>query len=182
MSGMDMGSSNSTSSAASGMDMGGSCKISMLWNWYTTDTCFLTPGWKIRNIGDYVGTLIGIFFMVVALEAIRRLSREYDRRIRKAYIHRETLALQVFAQNMNKGQPSEPAPFRPSNKEHTVRTVLYGMSFGLAYILMLLAMYFNGGIILAIMAGGAAGYGIFGRDTGAMEGRPEEHFKGECCC
>lgn len=101
--------------------------------------CFLTPGWKIRNIGDYVGTLFGvrlssraprlwfllpsdsssdivravqIFFMVVALEAIRRLSREYDRRIRKAYIHRETLALQVFAQNMNKGQPSEPAPFR----------------------------------------------------------------------
>lgn len=61
-------------------------QISMLWNWYTTDgaprvdafasiasltdfidfyadrdtACFLTEGWKIRNTGDYVGTLIGV--------------------------------------------------------------------------------------------------------------------------
>lgn len=36
----------------------------------------------------------------------------------------------------------------PSVKEHAVRTVLYGITFGVSYICMLLAMYFNGGVIL----------------------------------
>ncbi|GAA5978320.1 hypothetical protein JCM10908_004312 [Rhodotorula pacifica] len=184
MSGMDMGSSNSTATGShAGMDMGGgSCKISMLWNWYTADACFLTSSWRVRGVGDYVGSLIGIFFMVVALEGIRRLSREYDRRIRAAYYRREATALQNATQNTLKGDVPDPAPFRPSTKEHAVRTVLYGTMFGLSYICMLLAMYFNGGVFLAIIAGGAAGYNIFGRDTGAIEGPPEQHTSGECCC
>ncbi|BGP53842.1 copper transporter complex subunit Ctr4 [Rhodotorula sphaerocarpa] len=154
----------------------------MLWNWYTTDACFLTEGWKIRNTGDYVGTLIGLFFMTVALEGLRRLSREYDRRIRIAYYRRETLAQQALAQNTLKGEVLDPAPFRPSVHEHAIRTVMYGIQLGLAYILMLLVMGYNGGVFFAIVTGGAVGYGIFGRDTGALTVTPEQHTKGECCC
>lgn len=136
-------------------------QISMLWNWYTTDgastvsllprltktpahyystmvrtACFLTSSWRVRGVGDYVGSLIGvrshslppppatkgkalttvslvqIFFMVVALEGVRRLSRVYDRRIRLAYYRREAAALQNLAQNTLKGEVPEPAPFR----------------------------------------------------------------------
>ncbi|GAA5995210.1 hypothetical protein JCM11641_005642, partial [Rhodosporidiobolus odoratus] len=171
MSGMDMGGTG-----MDGMDMGSggsdaACKatgcshtlaaVRMLWNWYTIDACFLSERWHVRSVGDYVGTILGVFFIVVALEGVRRLSREYDRSIRRAYYVREDRALSALAKNSDALAVGKAAPFRPSFTEHLVRSVFYGVQFGTAYILMLLAMYFNGGIILAIVVGGFVGYGLF---------------------
>ncbi|BGP16003.1 hypothetical protein JCM10213_005446 [Rhodosporidiobolus nylandii] len=190
---MDMSSMDHGSHA--GMDMGSgsdsteqACKISMLWNWYTTDACFLSEQWHIRSVGDYVGTLIGIFFIVVALEAVRRLGREYDRAIRRAYYRREEAALEALKKNApsKASDVGRAAPFRPSLKEHLIRSTMYMVQFGTAYILMLLAMYFNGGIILAIIAGGGVGYALFARDTATPEGSflgdDSPAARGECCC
>ncbi|BGP29918.1 copper transporter complex subunit Ctr4 [Rhodotorula toruloides] len=188
---MDMGS---------GMDMGGagSCKISMLWNWTTTGACFLTPQWRIRSTADYIGTLIGVFSAVVLLEFVRRLGREYDRSIRAGYYRREERALSVLGKTTSDssaaggeegGKDGEKVvvqvqPFRPTAKQHLLRTAFHLTQFSTSYILMLLAMYFNGGVILAIFLGAAAGYGLFGRDTAADlegEGRRREGERGECC-
>ncbi|GAA6004938.1 uncharacterized protein JCM10292_002568 [Rhodotorula paludigena] len=156
--GMDMG----------GMDMGGgsdsgmpACKISMLWNWTTIDACFLSEQWHVRSVGDFVGSLIGIFFCVVALEAVRRLGREYDRRVRAAYYRRESVALAALAKNTG-AEIAAAAPFRPSHKEQAIRSIFHFVQFGTAYILMLLGMYFNGAVLLCIFTGGAVGYFIFG--------------------
>ncbi|GAA6041435.1 hypothetical protein JCM8097_005249 [Rhodosporidiobolus ruineniae] len=164
------------------------CKINMLWNWYTIDACFLSEQWHVRSIGGYVGTLIGVFLMVVALEGVRRLGREYDRSIRAAYYKREERALLALAKNTSGGSSkvdeiAKAAPFRPSMREHLIRSILYGIQFGTAYILMLLAMYFNGGIIFAIILGGFAGYALFARDTaGTAEVDDSAAARGECCC
>ena len=48
----------------------------------------------------------------------------------------------------------------PSYTQQIIRSAFYGISFGTAYILMLLAMSYNGGVILAIFAGGAVGHYI----------------------
>lgn len=67
---------------------------------YTTDACFISQQWHIRSIGyyilslscyvidqlnavtaDFIGTVIGVFLVVITVEFIRRFSREYDRRI-----------------------------------------------------------------------------------------------------
>lgn len=40
------------------------------------------------------------------------------------------------------------APYRPSLVEHSVRSLLHMVQFAVAYIIMLLAMYFNGYIII----------------------------------
>ncbi|GAA5836339.1 hypothetical protein JCM11251_001467 [Rhodosporidiobolus azoricus] len=179
MSGMDHG----------GMDMGGdsgsteaACKISMLWNWYTVDACFLSDQWHVRSAGGFAGTVIGVFFIVVALEGVRRLGREYDRSIRAAYFKRETLALAALAKNASKVEVAKASPFRPSVKEHLIRSTFYGVQFGTAYILMLLAMYFNGYIVLAIIFGGFVGYTLFGRDTAGGEVDDSPAARGECCC
>ncbi|BGP37810.1 copper transporter complex subunit Ctr4 [Rhodotorula kratochvilovae] len=174
-SGMDMG-----------MDMGGgssgaSCQISMLWNWTVMDACFLSKSWHIRSVGDYVGTLIGVFFLVVALEGVRRLGREYDRSIRAAYYRREALALAALAKNQGK-EVAQAAPFRPSHKEHAVRSVFYFVQFTVAYLLMLLAMYYNGGMLFAIFSGAGVGHFIFGRDTATDASTAYEASKDECCC
>ncbi|GAA6019607.1 hypothetical protein JCM11491_002821 [Sporobolomyces phaffii] len=186
MSGMDMGSSHSMS----GMDMSeGSCKISMIWNWNTIDACFISKQWRIRSTGDYVGSLIGIFFIVVALEMVRRFGRDYDRKIRSAYYRRETAALAAVAKSSKSDLPASalvPAPFCPSYAQQMIRSAFYGISFGTAYILMLLAMSYNGGVILAIFAGGAVGHFISARDTAMVQEvetvDDSPQARGECCC
>ncbi|GAA5826892.1 hypothetical protein JCM5353_004475 [Sporobolomyces roseus] len=159
MSGMD-----SSSSSGMSMDMGaGACKISMIWNWNTIDACFLSEDWRIRSLGGYVGSLIGIFFMVVVLEVFRRMGRDYDRQIRSAYYRRETAALAAVASSSKSPLPANalvPAPFRPSYNQQIIRSAFYGISFGTAYVLMLLVMSYNGGVFFAIVLGGAVGHFI----------------------
>jgi solute carrier family 31 (copper transporter), member 1 len=50
----------------------------MLWNWTTLNACFLSKDWKITSTAKFVGSCIGIVFLVMALELLRRLSSEYD--------------------------------------------------------------------------------------------------------
>ncbi|GAA5894683.1 hypothetical protein JCM6882_006658 [Rhodosporidiobolus microsporus] len=180
-------------SSMSGMDMSGSssngtqaCQVSMLWHFDWKDACFISEQWQVRTVGQFVGTIIGVFLMTVAIEGVRRLGRDYDKTIKTAYYKREMRALAALAKNMDveKEDVGEPAPFRPSTKEHLIRSVFYGVQFSAAYILMLLAMYFNGGIIFAIFAGGFVGYALFARDTAEAFELPKDDpvAQGGCCC
>ena len=144
----------------------------MLFNWTVVDSCFLTSSWHVRSVGAFAASVIGVFFMVVAHEAVRRLGREYDRSIRTAYYRRETLALAALAKNQGK-EVALSAPFRPSNKEHAVRSLFYFVQFGVAYLLMLLAMYFNVAILMAIIGGGGVGHFLFAvRPLSSSSSRP----------
>jgi copper transporter 1 len=55
----------------------------MLLNYYTVGTCFISETWYNSNVGMYAGSLIGVFFLTMAIEGVRRLMREYDRRLVK---------------------------------------------------------------------------------------------------
>lgn len=70
------------------MDMAGSgaatshkCKISMLWNWYTIDSCFFARSWHVTSRGMFAGTCIGIFFWVISYCWLHRFIVEYDNSI-----------------------------------------------------------------------------------------------------
>lgn len=147
--------------------MGGDdgCKISMLWNWYTIDACFLSTSWRIQNGGMMAATCIGVILMVVCLEFLRRLGKEYDSLIQRQFQrHVSTLAknTQSLGDNASSDLPaSEPrtVTFRASPLQQIIRSVIHAATFGLAYIIMLLAMYFNGFIIISIFIG--AGIGKF---------------------
>lgn len=51
----------------------------MLWNWHTVGACFITPEWQIASSGAMVGTCFGVIFLVMALEALRRSTKQFDR-------------------------------------------------------------------------------------------------------
>lgn len=51
----------------------------MLWNWYTADACFLSSTWHITSRGMFAGSCIGVILLVLSLEFLRRLGKEYDR-------------------------------------------------------------------------------------------------------
>ncbi|PHH88923.1 hypothetical protein CDD83_6885 [Cordyceps sp. RAO-2017] len=131
-----------------------SCKISMLWNWYTIDACFLSSSWHIKNGGMFAATCLGVILLVVVVELLRRLGKEYD-----ALIQRQ--ARRQFANQYAdvKSFDTPVVTFRATIVQQLIRSLLHALTFGGAYIVMLLAMYFNGFIIICIFIG--AGLGKF---------------------
>lgn len=59
----------------------GQCRISMLWNWYTIDSCFLASSWHVKSKGMFAGTCIGTFFWIIAYIWFHRILIEYDQAV-----------------------------------------------------------------------------------------------------
>ncbi|RAL11292.1 high-affinity Cu transporter CTR3 [Aspergillus homomorphus CBS 101889] len=173
----------------------------MLWNWTTVDACFLSRTWHITSKGMFAGTCIGVISLVLCLEFLRRVGREYEafivQRARRRYQFLScrasetslagpsaatTAAAGHASTTFNPKAPAAPAtlcndinndttathpppPFRPSLIEQLVRATLHMLQFAVAYFVMLLAMYFNGYIIICIFIGAFLGAFIFSWET-----------------
>lgn len=164
----------------------------------------------------FAGSCIGVICLVLCLEFLRRIGREYDAFItRRARLTRQYLsaespsstssaAIQNIPSSSQQGNidtatpsssqkipdietntttaaattafrstsplspPPPPPPFqqqqfliRPTFFEQLVRAVLHLLQFAVAYFIMLLAMYFNGYIIICIFIGAFLGAFIF---------------------
>ncbi|KAF2102903.1 Ctr-domain-containing protein [Rhizodiscina lignyota] len=205
-------SAAATSSASSmgGMDMGGmdmstgshACKISMLWNWYTVDSCFLASSWHNTSHGMFAGSCIGVICLVLTLEFLRRLGKEYDRfLVRQSLQQRAVVNSGATSENgsgaglqqgdgkadaamvksrMCVGGAAVSAQFRPNVLQQGVRALLHMLQFAVAYFIMLLAMYFNGYIIICIFIGAFLGFFIFGWETVQLDKSQEEEVT--VCC
>ncbi|KIX00134.1 uncharacterized protein Z518_10271 [Rhinocladiella mackenziei CBS 650.93] len=143
-----------------GMGSGSSCKISMLWNWNTIDSCFLASSWHVKNEGMFAASCIGVAFLVVGLEFMRRVGKEYDTAIlRQFQRHIAAQAAELKIQRSSDSCRTEPqfVTFRTTPLQQLIRSVIHAVTFGVAYIVMLLAMYFNGYIIISIIIGALIG-------------------------
>ena len=134
----------------------------MLWNWDTTDACFLSSSWHIKNRGMMAATCIGVVLLAMLLEFSRRLGKEYDAFLtrqfqRQAVAHGPSLAAKGCGGSTEPFQPK--ITFRASVLQQFIRAVIHAITFGAAYIVMLLVMYFNGFIFFCVVIG--AGIGKF---------------------
>ncbi|THH15907.1 hypothetical protein EW146_g4653 [Bondarzewia mesenterica] len=129
---------------------------------YTVDACFVSSQWHVRSKGGYAGTIIGVFFIVVVLEAFRRLAREYDRRLLT-----ERKGNNFGSRDSINKQPSNEyvVRFRPTLKQQAIRSFFHFVQFSAGYLLMLMAMYYNGGVIFAIFIGSFVGFFLSDWDT-----------------
>ncbi|KAL7620882.1 Copper Transporter integral membrane protein that functions in high affinity copper transport [Parahypoxylon ruwenzoriense] len=144
---------------------------SMLWNWETIDACFLSKSWQIKSRGGFAGLCIGVILLVVLLELLRRVSKMYDKYL--IHQHQKRIAHVVSAANSssetangslitkNHRYSVSAVPFRPSFWQQAIRALLHTLQFALAYWIMLLAMYYNGYIIICIIIGAFIGSFIF---------------------
>jgi len=176
---MDASSSSMDHSAAAS----GECQVSMLWNWNTIDSCFLTESWHIRTQAQFVGSCIGVALLVVVFEGLRRLEREYSRWLAR----RQTVAISQGAccpcdvedeapkccksagSRSSEGSLPRPTTVRaPTRLElgghHVVRSLGHAVLFLLAYILMLLGMSFSIQIFISIIVGAFLGHLAFAWD------------------
>src|SRR5436190_400763 len=106
---------------------------------------FISSSWRITSRAMFTGSCIGVVLLVMSLEFLRRLTHEYDR-----YIARRSRCCSPMPQpntvapkssDMD-GSLAPPVPSQPSQPtllQHTMRSLLHMVQFGVAYIIMLLA-------------------------------------------
>jgi solute carrier family 31 (copper transporter), member 1 len=151
----------------------------MLWNWNTIDACFISSSWQITSDGHFAGSCIGVVLLVMTLEGLRRAVKEYDH-----YLLRQHAAKQVGYQpkpeNPSKLKADDKVAatcgnhvvageaaaarvvaFRPNVLQQAIRAFLHMAQFALAYFIMLLAMYYNGYLLICIFIGAYLGAFVF---------------------
>lgn len=154
----------------------------MLWNWYTLDACFLSSSWRITSHGMFAGSCVAIVALVCMLELLRRIGKRYDHYLlrecqtrRQASVSADGPSTSARTGNVKNGvtsaamsllgNSSKPVAFRPTALQQMVRALLHTLQFALAYIIMLLAMYYNGYVIFCIYIGAFIGFFLFGWET-----------------
>lgn len=148
------------------------------------DACFLSESWHITSNGMFAGSCIGVILLVIALEFLRRSVKEFDRYLVRQHIAKFESANPAAAaaaaaaragydngnskDNLTAGAtacapiPASQLPaFRPNVIQQAVRALLHMLQFAVAYFIMLLAMYYNGYIIICIFIGAYLGAFIF---------------------
>ena len=131
---------------------------------------FLSPTWYISSHGMFAGSCIGVICLVMALEFLRRVQREYNRSINRTkdddgdtttliagstsnssiddHGCRKGPDVNIAATRSPRGQGSQ-IPRQQMNRmtllrRQFIRAVMHMLQFGVAYIIMLIAMSFNG--------------------------------------
>jgi copper transporter 1 len=105
----------------------------------------------------------------MSLEFLRRMGKEYDLYL----IRQHQLAQPAYVGDQAKGLiPSRRSdevpltntirpPFRPKMKQQAARATFYMLQFAVVYFVLLLAMYYNGFILLSICIGAWFGSFVF---------------------
>jgi copper transporter 1 len=116
----------------------------MLWNWYTVDSCFIAQTWHVTSHGMFAGSCIGVICLVVTLEFLRRLGKEYDR-----YLVRNYQAAHQHLTSDGECSPNRKsmgvtttsigasASFKPNLLQQATRALLHMLQFAVAYFIML---------------------------------------------
>ena len=134
----------------------------MFWNWDVIDSCFLAQSWHVANGGMFAATCIGVILLVLLVEFTKRLSRNYDEFLLRQFSRQatRTRANLAFESKDSIGALlSAVTTLRASPLQQLIRAFLYAAVVAGAYILMLIAMSFNGYVLICIFIG--AGLGKF---------------------
>jgi copper transporter 1 len=109
----------------------------------------------------------------MSLEFLRRMAKVYDNHLIRQYqlahpgrASSETKGL-LPSIGSDGGPPANATrpPFRPNMKQQAARATFHMLQFAVAYFVMLLAMYYNGFILLAICIGAWFGSFVFSWET-----------------
>lgn len=134
------------SKAHAGMDHGdmpmGKCRMSMMLNGYYEDLCILTPQWHIRTKLDLVLSVVVLIAICAGYEAFKAFSDRLGSR---------------YANSISQGALTE----RETRNLKARLSVLYAVSVGYSFIIMLLFMSFNFWVMSAVVIGAGIGHYLF---------------------
>lgn len=126
----------------------------MIWNWNTIDSCFLASSWHVTTKAMFAVSCIGVALLGVSLEFLRRVSKNYEESLQRQF-QRHTMA--QLDSPLGCGTSPSVYTYRASPIQQITRAILHVAQFGVAYITMLIAMYYNGYMIISIFIGAFLG-------------------------
>jgi copper transporter 1 len=152
---------------------------------------FIARSWHVRSHGTFAATCVGVVLLVMSLEALRRAAKEYDARIVKQRIAEldaadgasgnATATITAGSSDDDEDAINKPTVtstvaaaagaarrFTPTLTQQLIRATFHLLQFAVAYFVMLLAMYYNGYIIICILLGAFLGSFIFGWESIAL--------------
>ncbi|KAI0847428.1 Ctr copper transporter [Daldinia vernicosa] len=144
----------------------------MLWDWYTIDSCILARSWHNTTPGMFAGSCVGIVLFTMTLDLLRRTAKEYDRYLVRKHAS-AAMAASTAPPKDGSDESTMESPtsthqgalqinrFRPTMCEQTIRALFHMVQFAVAYFIMLLAMYYNGYVIMSIFVSAYIGAFIF---------------------
>ena len=142
----------------------------MLWNWNTVDSCFISSSWHVTSRGMFAGSCIGVLLLVMLLELLRRMVKEYDALLVRKHSTTNNNSSYVgptagaaatttaggggaaqrvgseSGESKDHGVRVQPVGavasgrFRPTVLEQAVRALLHMCQFAVAYFVMLYAI------------------------------------------
>ncbi|KAG9038675.1 hypothetical protein FRB95_000265 [Tulasnella sp. JGI-2019a] len=146
------------------------CKMHMLWNWETVDTCIVFRSWHVSSKSTFVVSFLIVALIGVMYEWLREVQRVYDTRIARSLakgkepslIGRDVSpgeeALLLGRNGISKGPGGGiTVPFT----QRLVRAGLYGLMVFVSFFIMLIFMTYNGYLVGAVVLGAATGHWIF---------------------
>ncbi|CAD6229673.1 unnamed protein product [Miscanthus lutarioriparius] len=143
-----------------GAHSGGGMRYTHMTFFWGKDSEILFAGWPGARGGMYALALVAVFALAFLLEFLG--SRGLDARLHKAGGGRRVAA-------------------------GSARAAVHALRVGVAYLLMLALMSFNGGVLLVAVAGHAAGFlafraGLFGDRRAQVEDAGKEQLAPAACC
>lgn len=107
----------------------------------------------------FAATCIGVILLVVLVETFRRAGKEYDNFLTRQFERQAVAQKAAFPANcIDKDSTTRRAiRFRVTPMQQLARALIHALTFGGAYIVMLLAMYFNVYVIICIFIGSGLG-------------------------
>ena len=112
----------------------------------------LFSGWTIHTEAELFAAVVGVFFLGVFLEGIKVL---------KEWLSYVTLKYSKLAQFHSGYKQLDSAPTVPKTYVillHALQALLQLLQVGVAYLLMLIVMTYNGWMFLAVVFGTSMGY------------------------
>ena len=123
-----------------------------------TSQGFLAQSWHVSSHGVFAVSCIGVVLLVVALEFLRRVGRVYDQYLIAQFGRQASRrAFEASANDSPCTSSSAYQGYRYTPLQQLIRSIIHMTTFAVAYFIMLLAMYFNGFIIISIFIGALLG-------------------------
>ena len=126
----------------------------MLLNWNTIDSCFLSSSIHVRSPFVFFLACLGSFLLVISLEFLRRLQREFDRYLRarqsfqgeKEYVLPEEMEEKLLDKEVEENgvMAKRKEGIGAIVSEQILRGLIHVVQFSISYCIMLLFMYSNG--------------------------------------
>jgi len=130
----------------------------------------------------FAGSCIGVILLVMSLEFLRRASREYHRYILSQAKPKQQLHNSPMSRSLSDNVSAKVTTaanittvgasarkFRPDILQQVIRALFHMVQFAVAYFIMLLAMSYNGYIMISIIIGAFLGFFVFSWEPISLE-------------